>query len=320
MGHFSAETEGFRLRYLANGHGIEQSVLNQLQSADSEASKSTVWLLSLIRLVQVTKDPRGDVRNSAVQTVFRILGNVGDRLQSADWEACFSCAILPMIEMNLDALHMIDSAESSRSAPFKSWAETTKSVVIGAATLLGAHMDPISNMRHFQDLWKSTLAFFDSYTNFKSHDVSASVYKAVARLLSSVDIESEVTAPCVDHVLTMWATHVPWGTSRDDQGSNGCEDTFVAYVHCLRELFRLTGHRMKVEQVESMMDTLRRCLVESDRTPYTSDIDRLTSLQSNVSNSSAVLTLCEGFSYSKRQLWTSMASVRSLTHLHRHRP
>ncbi|XWS58298.1 hypothetical protein CRYUN_Cryun08bG0021900 [Craigia yunnanensis] len=143
-------------------------------------------IISLFSLLQkLGADERPEVRNSAIRTLFQILGGHGQKLSKSMWEDCLWNFVFPTLdrashmaatsskdewqgkELGIrggKAVHML--IHHSRNTAQKQWDETLVLVLGGIARLLRSFFPFLRTLNNFWSGWESLLLFIkDSIFN-----------------------------------------------------------------------------------------------------------------------------------------------------------
>ncbi|XVF57298.1 hypothetical protein PTKIN_Ptkin06aG0194000 [Pterospermum kingtungense] len=158
-----------------NSHSSSINMVNQ--------DKLIISVFSLLQ--KLGADERPEVRNSAIRTLFQILGGHGQKLSKSMWEDCLWNFIFPTLdrashmaatsskdewqgkELGIrggKAVHML--IHHSRNTAQKQWDETLVLVLSGIARLLRSFFPFIRTLNNFWSGWESLLLFIkDSIFN-----------------------------------------------------------------------------------------------------------------------------------------------------------
>ncbi|XAR64453.1 hypothetical protein NMG60_11024804 [Bertholletia excelsa] len=192
MGSLSAEEKATD----SIGRGSEQAPLMNIIDRDK-------LLFSVFSLLQkLGADERPEVRNSAVRTLFQILGSHGQKLSKSMWEDCLWNYIFPTLDRASHmaatsskdewqgkelgtrggkAVHML--IHHSRNTAQKQWDETLVLVLSGIARILRSFFPFLRTLSNFWNGWESLLFFVKSSIFHGSKEVAVA---AISCLQSTV--------------------------------------------------------------------------------------------------------------------------------------
>ncbi|KAK7549576.1 endosomal peripheral membrane protein-like protein [Phyllosticta citricarpa] len=245
-------------------------------------SLPAMWLHLLLQIASVAQDRRAEVRNGTLHTLLRIFDNYGDQLTPASWNLCLRAIIFHMLHSNIKDQKELQSASPPLSPEeVKGWVETTRIILNGLVKLFSNYQENILRAPKFSQLWSTMFEHFRTYLTCGSQAVNAVTYGAVAGLLGKIDSSDQVGEAAISQASQIWLTDFPVGRSTTPSDSENV-DAFLAYVHCFKEVYRLFGQKLVVEDLSRAASNLRRCVAEEESTTYSSDKDLLTALQRQI--------------------------------------
>lgn len=160
-----------------------------------------------------------------------------------------------------------------------SWNETAVIIVGGVSKLLTQNLDTMISSANFADMWNQLLIYVQGLLERKVLDVSTAVFTGMAKMLVDIENVDRVGQSSIAKVWNLWENGVPVSHMDPSQGKSGNQDSIVAYLDWLHQLSRLVGGKMSLEQVKTVTERLRSCVVDSDASAYSSDVDKMTSVQ-----------------------------------------
>lgn len=160
-----------------------------------------------------------------------------------------------------------------------SWNETAVIIVGGVSKLLTQNLDTMISSANFADMWNQLLGYVQGLLERKVLDVSTAVFTGMAKMLVEIENVDKVGQSSIAKVWNLWENGAPVSHMDPSQGKIGNQDSIVAYLDWLHQLSRLVGGKMSLEQVKTVTERLRSCVVDSDVSAYSSDIDKMTAVQ-----------------------------------------
>ena len=112
--------------------------------------------------------------------------------------------------------------------------------------------------------------------------VSSAVFTGVTRMLAEVENSASANKALLTKAWVLWRDANPASHADNMKRRNGNQDALTAYLHCLREILRLFGQDLLLEQAQTILEELRICVFESTATAYSMDVDRMTPVQGMV--------------------------------------
>ncbi|KAL1792066.1 hypothetical protein ACET3X_009817 [Alternaria dauci] len=257
----------------------KERVERAVYTPPQEGNTAALWLQVLLNLSSITTDERMEVRHSSIQTIQRIFENCSDQLSSEVWLLCLRTILFGMVEANLDVQN--DSRQQRpRKDHLKEWDETTKAVLQTVTVLNTLYMEKLDSSQ-LGDAWSELLELLKRYFDYRSHALGASVFGTMTGVLSQVKTANVLgTAPLVK-TAAVWRSYFPTPDAWQGIHEEGNQDAFVAYAEAFKAIYRLAD-RLLVKDLPSMLTSLEACVVNSDEVAYSSDLDTMTTLQSQI--------------------------------------
>ncbi|KAH7130772.1 hypothetical protein B0J11DRAFT_261034 [Dendryphion nanum] len=266
------------------------SLLGEVQSQD-EVSKKTrhqslrgsipaLWLLVLMSLSAVTTDKRAEVRNSAVQTIQRIFENTADQLSPDTWMLCLRSVLFAMVELNLSIHRSIRAQPTVSNDDIASWNETTKTVLGSTSILIATYMENIDDASGLGIAWSDLLDYFEEYFKHGSHALGSSVFTTITGVLSKIESSQVLGSVPLQKTAEVWKKYFDYRESWS-KNPEGNQEAFLAYAKAFKAIYQLSLKSLN-QDLPSMLSNLEFCVVDSDAVAYSSDVDHMTALQSQV--------------------------------------
>ncbi|XP_019071203.1 uncharacterized protein [Solanum lycopersicum] len=182
-------------------------------------------LFSVFSLLQnLGADERPEVRNSAVRTLFQILGSHGQKLSKSMWEDCLWNYIFPTLDRSSHmaatssktewqgkelgtrggkAVHML--IHHSRNTAQKQWDETLVLVLGGIARILRSFFPFLRSLDNFQSGWETLLLFVrNSIFNGSKEVALAAVNCLQSTIVSHSPKQGNLPMPYLTSVLDVY--------------------------------------------------------------------------------------------------------------------
>lgn len=160
-----------------------------------------------------------------------------------------------------------------------SWNETAVIIAGGVSKLLTQNLDTMISSTNFADMWNQLLGYVQGLLDRKVLDVSTAVFTGMTRMLVDIENIDKVGQSSIVKVWNLWENGIPVSHMDPSQGKSGNQDSIVAYLDWLHQLCRLIGGKFSLEQVKIVTGRLRSCVVNSDASAYSADIDKMTAVQ-----------------------------------------
>ncbi|KAL4892160.1 hypothetical protein BDV59DRAFT_58253 [Aspergillus ambiguus] len=241
---------------------------------DGSISRNSLWLLLLLRIVDVTTDRRSEIRNCAVHTLLRIFDAYGQQLASKAWRLCLNRVLFRMME------EIAAEVKATRDPDeLKSWVETTVVTVKGTSDLVTSFFETIIQDDEFENSWKRLLDHFQELVNLRHLELSEAVFASLSNALLRVQTQSGLNKLPLQCAWSLWINGHP--ADREDllDLDRPNQDAAVAYLNALQQIYRLHKQDLTGDDVGKILEHMRLLLWNSISPRYTLDIDRPSDLQ-----------------------------------------
>ncbi|KXJ88419.1 hypothetical protein Micbo1qcDRAFT_150894 [Microdochium bolleyi] len=261
----------------------EEDLVVKASLADNGASDAALWMLLLLRLTAVTADERIELRNSAIQTLLRILDAYGEKLSPEAWSVCIKSVVFKLfssIEEELKTVATVESADKYR----QDWHDTAVVILDGISGLLSNYLETLIEHPSFNSYWQELLGHFETMLDFHVLDINTATFKALTQILSQCQsgCVKNFDSTTTELAWQLWARGIPISDQKDLQKLTDNQKCLLAYVAALRDVYRLIQADITVDQVARMLSLLEDAMQAAVPEAFVSDIDYMTPLQGQV--------------------------------------
>ncbi|WWC92223.1 uncharacterized protein L201_007177 [Kwoniella dendrophila CBS 6074] len=259
LGHFGQQIEDVNITLAAIG--LLWTVSDAVQ-ADSK----DLWLYLLLELLELARDSRLEVRNSAMQTLFRCIELYGSDLSSSLWSDVFVNVIHPLL----------DSTQGDESSIL---------AITSVGNILGNFLKPINQLDSFQVIYQKFLDRILRSWNDEPKNCATAGLKALEKVLISLQTSHEKLGENkVEIVDRTWKTFSEIGQNFADKSSTSyTQDNLINLVK-IGSLLHDQLTRNDSERLNDLSTILRSIMTYTKSTDYRPDIDTLSPLQSSISS------------------------------------
>ncbi|ERS96191.1 hypothetical protein HMPREF1624_07099 [Sporothrix schenckii ATCC 58251] len=279
------------------GGSSDDALVKLANDTNHPGSGAALWMLLLLRLTAVTTDQRLELRNSAVQTLLRIIHAYGNNLTAEAWAVCIRSVIFRLLSATEGRLRSASEKTTHKSTPVE-WYETAVVIVNGVSELLANYLDVLASHAVFSSLWEDLLQHFAAMLDFRALDVNTAVFDSLAGILAKSDGRTRWSfdKKAVDLAWQLWSRGIPappdvLSADKDkkdkerDRASTRAEDNqkcLVSWVNAFLEIERLMRAEMDLAKTEQAMALLHDAVRIASRGGYANDIEYMTALQAQV--------------------------------------
>ncbi|KAK3291338.1 uncharacterized protein B0H64DRAFT_367410 [Chaetomium fimeti] len=261
----------------------DQSLVKLATQPSVQGSAAALWMLLLLRLTSVAADQRLELRNSAIQTLMRIMSAYGESLSPEAWSVCMKVVIFSLLSSVERELRAVDSP-STKDGGQDEWKETATVVIQGVSDLFGSHLQPLTAHRSFSEIWRDLIGHFRALLSLQILDINADTYGAVRDILHACAEQEKaaVGKESLDLAWDLWSQGIPVpGDGKDDKSSDN-QKCLLVWVEALLKLYGLIQADFSVERVRRMLTLLRDAMQHATPGAYASDIEFVTPLQGKI--------------------------------------
>ena len=235
----------------------------------------------LLLLVNVTIDERLEIRHSAIHSVFTILESWGQKLSSLEWMELQNRVGLGLFVSNENEYKQLNQNETAVEARLAGWNEAAVLILNRWSRLFSAYICLLMREDSFQPFWAECLGHLRTLLTRQDLKVSHAVYEALEHILSAFKKDTGDDAlRCSMEAWKLWKHGNPANHRSVSQTSN--EQALLAYLRCLSTMYASIAGKVDSSELRAMLDQLRECAVKSETAAYSEDIDRTTSVQSEI--------------------------------------
>ncbi|KAJ5505748.1 hypothetical protein N7453_004705 [Penicillium expansum] len=261
----------------------EEELAKLAHDEDSSVSRNSLWLLLLLRIVDITTDSRPEIRNSAVHTLLRIFDAYGQQLSPKAWRLCLNMVLFKMAEgIETPLLQAKNNRSNTKSDDFKAWVDTTVVMIKGLSNLITNFFETLVHDEKFDQSWKRLLKYLQSLIDLHILDFSEATFSSLSAVLVRVQDGAELSNDALECAWLLWANGHPSGDEKTLDLDQPNQDAALAYLHTFQQVYRLYKDQLTTKHIEKVLHHLSLLVWNSVSPRYSPDIDRPSGLQALV--------------------------------------
>ncbi|CAP97809.1 Pc22g05210 [Penicillium rubens Wisconsin 54-1255] len=269
----------------------EEKLATLAHEEDPSISRNSLWLLLLLRIVDITTDSRPEIRNSAVHTLLRIFDAYGQQLSPEAWRLCLNMVLFKMAEgIETPLLQAKNNRSSAKSDDFKAWVDTTVVMIKGLSNLMTNFFETLVHDEKFDQSWKRLLKYLQSLINLHILDFSEATFSSLSAILLRVQNGGELSNDALECAWLLWANGHPAGDEKMLDLDQPNQDAALAYLRTFQQVYRLYKDQLTTKHIENVLHHLSLLVWNSVSPRYSPDVDRPSALQALVID--CIKTLC----------------------------
>lgn len=284
------QIERFSIESHVDASVSEETLAALAKDDDPSISRNALWLLLLLRIVDVTTDSRSEVRNSAIHTLLRIFDAYGQQLTPKAWHLCLNRVLFRMVDDVESEASRLTGDGRADSDEFKSWAETTVVMVKGSSELITNFFESIVQDEKFDHSWERLLKSFHTLISLQRLEFSEATFSSLASILRRVRGPGDLSKQALQSAWSLWANGHPAVKEELIDLELPNQEAALAYLRTLQQVYRLYSDELTVEHVEQILQHTRLLAWNSVSPPYSPDTDRPSNLQATIID--CIKTIC----------------------------
>ena len=104
---------------------VSDAIQSKRKNVDEEPEYSELWMFLLLEVLGLCTDPRAEVRDGAIQTLFRTMQLYGATLSSETWEQCIWKVIFPLLDaLTREIRNLTDPTQEHERNAEHAWDES----------------------------------------------------------------------------------------------------------------------------------------------------------------------------------------------------
>ncbi|KAJ5814991.1 hypothetical protein N7474_006768 [Penicillium riverlandense] len=283
------QIERFSIESHVDASVSEEELANLAGGEDPSVSRNSLWLLLLLRIVDITTDSRPEIRNSAIHTLLRIFDAYGQQLSPKAWRLCLNRVLFRMVEEIETALFQFKNRQDGlKGEDLKSWVETSVVMIKGVSSLMTNFFEAIVRDEKFDHSWNRLLKYLQALVGLHLLEFSEATFSSLSEiLLRAQDSISKDALRCAWH---LWADGHPAEDQAMLELDQPNQDAAMAYLRTFQQIYRLYKFHLDAEHIEKVLQHLRLLIWNSVCPRYSPDVDRPSAVQGLVME--CIKTLC----------------------------
>ncbi|KAI9371461.1 hypothetical protein BJX61DRAFT_548252 [Aspergillus egyptiacus] len=275
-------TERFSLESSLDLSVSEDMLAKLAKSADPSVSRNALWLLLLLRIVDLTTDSRAEVRNCAVHTLLRIFDAYGQLLSPKAWCLCLNRVLFRMVEQIEASFANVRTDSGKSSGEPNAWIETTVLVIKGVSDLVTNYFETIIQDDLFDSSWERLLDYFQKLTSLRLLPFSQAVFSSLSGILLRVQPSGGFSKQSLKAAWSVWVNGHPTDHDEKLDLENPNQDAAISFLNTFQQIYRLYKDDLTGGDIETILRHIKTVIWNSVCPRYSPDVDRPSDLQALV--------------------------------------
>ncbi|KAF8057511.1 hypothetical protein FPV67DRAFT_1527758 [Lyophyllum atratum] len=279
---------------------VSDAIQSKRKNADDEPEYSELWMFLLLEVLGLCTDPRQEVRDGAIQTLFRTMQLYGSTLSLETWDQCIWKVTFSLLDSLTAEIRRLSSIGPADASAAQSWDESKILALHSIGSILHEFLAPkIMQLESFSKAWDVFVTHIQDSVLLDSRVISAPALRCLEKAVKvspTLDLP-----PIVSEVLErVWQTIDVLGgavirrsgsqtpTTGDESRSHPpfTQESLVAFVDVVQSTRKagraINGHEWSLERLTRLMAILKGVLTYPNSPDYRPDIDALPPVQAAV--------------------------------------
>lgn len=239
----------------------KEELLQALNNTDKYTEVHSLWLYLLSSIVNISNDPRPEVRNGTMQTFFRIIDSHGSYL---NWNKTYSIVVKELLNIEfgnklIEDPEIIASYKDSVSIILKGLTDLYCRFFIGSDDII---------------YWEGLLEFFQKLVKWNATEITFFVYKSFNEVTGSF---KTIDVKIFDLLFEFWSSQNITYVVSDTDNYQNC---IVELIGSFKSLYKLSD--VSVTQLEKALSIFNNAIRFPFLPRFTRDIQKSTKVQAVV--------------------------------------
>ncbi|KAG6852839.1 hypothetical protein C0991_008678, partial [Blastosporella zonata] len=276
---------------------VSDAIQSKRKNADEEPEYSDLWMFLLLEVLGLCADPRQEVRDGAIQTLFRTMQLYGSTLSLETWDQCIWKVTFPLLDSLTAEIRHLSIGDVTSSQP---WDESKILALHSIGSIFHDFLtSKIMQLDSFSKAWDVFVNHIQESVLLDSRAISAPALRCLEK---AVKVSPTLDLPPIvsEVLLRVWQTiDILGGTVIQRSGTQTptssaetwhhrpfTQESLVAFVDVIqttRKASRLVdGNEWSLDRLARLMVILKGVLTYPNSPDYRPDIDSLPPVQAAV--------------------------------------
>ncbi|CBF75710.1 putative endosomal peripheral membrane protein (Mon2) [Aspergillus nidulans FGSC A4] len=256
----------------------EEELVALAKTGGPPASSNALWLLLLLRIVDITTDSRSEVRNCAIHTLLRIFDAYGQQLSPKAWCLCLNRVLFRMLEQ-IEATSTSILIKGGRDSEAKAWIETMVLVIKGICDLITNYFETIAKDDRFDQSWELLLGHFQKLASRRLLAFSQAVFSSLSSILLRAQSPTGLSTKSLQSAWAVWSNGHPTDKKEMLDLDQPNQEAAISYLHSFQQIYRLYKDNLTKQDIGTILQHMNLIVRNSIIPKYSPDIDRPSVLQ-----------------------------------------
>ncbi|KAJ7911535.1 hypothetical protein B0H13DRAFT_2009133, partial [Mycena leptocephala] len=291
---------------------VSDAIQSKRKNAEEEPEYNSLWMFLLLEVLGLCTDARPEVRDGAIQTLFRTMQLYGATLSQDTWDQCIWKVTFPLLDSLSTEIRRFAGTSPSRTPdvsmttatvpPEQAWDESKTLALQSIGSIFHDFLSSkIIHLESFVKAWDIFVDHIQDTVLLDNRSISPPALRSLEKAVkassgAAADVKTKVTEiwervwkmsdSVGDAILRRGNAVVTKMTDVDSPHRPFTQDSLVAFldvIRCTRSTSRaLDGAEWPLERLTRLMAILKGILTYPSSPDYRPDIDQLPPVQTIV--------------------------------------
>ncbi|KAG6844369.1 hypothetical protein H0H87_007445 [Tephrocybe sp. NHM501043] len=279
---------------------VSDAIQSKRKNVDEEPEYSELWMFLLLEVLGLCADSRQEVRDGAIQTLFRTMQLYGSTLSLETWDQCIWKVTFPLLDSLTAEIRHLSNAASEDVTTSLPWDESKILALHSIGSIFHDFLTPkIMQLDSFSKAWDVFVNHIQDSVLLDSRTISAPALRCLEK---AVKVSPALDLPPIvsEVLLRVWQTiDVLGGAVIQRSGSQTptsvsevwhhrpfTQESLVAFVDVIQTTRKasrsVNGNEWSLDRLARLMVILKGVLTYPNSPDYRPDIDSLPPVQAAV--------------------------------------
>ncbi|KAK0441196.1 uncharacterized protein EV420DRAFT_1650111 [Desarmillaria tabescens] len=291
---------------------VSDAIQSKRKHAEKEPEYSALWMFLLLEVLGLCTDPRPEVRDGAIQTLFRTMQLYGGTLSLETWDQCIWKVTFPLLDSLSEELRRHSSEEEGVSSSDQAWDASKILALQSIGSIFHDFLaSKILHLESLKEAWSVFVNHIQESVLIDHRTISAPALRCLEKALKASSSAPSAVKERVSEVWErVWQSIDAIGEAILRRGGSQSppksfadggppkpftQESLVAFVDVIqstRTVSRVvSGTEWPLDRITRLMGILKGVLTYPNSPDYRPDIDALPPLQSVVMETISAIDL-----------------------------
>ncbi|PPQ71802.1 hypothetical protein CVT26_007726 [Gymnopilus dilepis] len=279
---------------------VSDAIQSKRKNVDDEPEYSEIWMFLLLEVLGLCTDSRAEVRDGAIQTLFRTMQLYGATLSSDTWEQCIWKVTFPLLEaLTREIRQLTDPNSVNEEGIERAWDDSKILALQSIGSIFSDFLvEKIMLLDSFTKVWDILIGHIEEAVLIDNRSVSSPALRCLEKAIKALaSAEGVLRVRVTESLERVWKGIDMLGTSatrrynsQDDLENSPhlpfTQESLVAYLDVIQSARKVSrdvdGKEWNLERLTRMMVILKGVLTYPHSPDYRPDIDALSPVQAAV--------------------------------------